>query len=332
MKSFSRTLTTCVASAALLVASAGLAQAYDPDAPATEVAEVIAAVAPEAGAVLEAASAGDGFEAQVGETVVVIPEDVSTPVSLTSADSALPDLTVALPDLAGADAVRQADDGTLVYTSDDDASLAVQPLADGSTRFLSVLENEAAPERYEYTFEGFDLALQEDGSVLVVDGDEPVGVVAAPWATDANGVSVPTRYEVEGSRLTQVVDHVGGGFAYPIAADPSLSFGWGTYLNMYGWELRTLATALIGIGGVGVVATCSGITKLPHAAAKIASDLCTLTGGVTATQLWNLVVKTWRTKSIKNDRCYQARVVFTLTQIIPVTPFYEVKSSRNCGW
>ena len=70
MKSFSRTLTTCVASAALLVASAGLAQAYDPDAPATEVAEVIAAAAPEAGAVLEAASAGDGFEAQVGETVV----------------------------------------------------------------------------------------------------------------------------------------------------------------------------------------------------------------------------------------------------------------------
>ena len=257
---------------------------------------------------------------------------MSTPVSLTSTDQALPDLTVALPDLAGADAVRQADDGTLVYTSEDDASLAVQPLADGSTRFLSVVENENAPERYEYTFEGFDLVLLEDGSVLVLDGEGPVGVVAAPWATDANGVPVPTGYEVGGSTLTQIVEHVGGGLAYPIAADPSLSFGWGTYLNMYGWELRTLATALIGLGGVGVVATCSGITKLPHAAAKIASVLCTLTGGVTGTQLWNLVVKTWRTKSIKNDRCYQARVVVTLTAIIPVTPFYEVKRSRSCGW
>ncbi|WP_102510011.1 hypothetical protein [Sanguibacter massiliensis] len=325
-------MTTCVASTALLVASAGLAQAYDPDAPATEVAEAIAAVAPEAGAVLEAASAGDGFEAQVGEATVVVPEDASTPVSLTSTDPAGPDLTVALPDLAGADTVRQADDGTLVYTSDDDASLAVQPLADGSTRFLSVLENENAPERYDYTFEGFDLALQEDGSVLVLDGEEPVGMLAAPWATDAEGVSVPTRYEVEGSTLTQVVDHASGGFGYPVTADPWITFGRGTYLNMQGWELKTMATALFALGGGAVVVTCSGLSKLPHGAAKIAQLLCTLTGGVTGMQLWDLIVKTWRTKSIKNLGCYQARVLITPYAVVPYTPFYEVKQRRNCGW
>lgn len=234
MKSFSRTLTTCVASAALLVVSAGLAQAYDPDAPATDVAEAIAAVAPDAGEVLEASSAGGAFVSQTGDASVVVPRSLETPVALTNANPEVPDLTVALPDLAGADTVRQAEDGTLVYTSDDAASVAVQPLADGSTRFLSVLENESAPERYDYTFEGFALALQEDGSVLVLDGGLQVGVIAAPWATDADGVSVPTRYEVEGSTLSQVVDHVAGNSAYPIAADPKVTVSWWNttvYLN-----------------------------------------------------------------------------------------------------
>lgn len=261
-------MTTCVASAALLVASAGLAQAYDPDAPATDVAEAIAAVAPDAGEVLEAARTGDAFAARAGQNAVVVPEDASVPVSITSTDPALADLTVALPDLAGADAVRQAADGTLVYTSDEDAWIAVQPLADGSTRFLSVLENESAPERYDYTFEGFDLVQQEDGSVLVLDGEEPVGVVAAPWATDAEGVSVPTRYEVGGSTLTQVVDHVGGGFAYPITADPLVTKWWGIQLQMSNSQVNKPIKAInagAGAAGVAAILAATGVISSPGA-------------------------------------------------------------------
>ena len=252
LKSFSRTLTTCLASATLVLATAGIAQAADPDAPATDVAETISAVAPEAGEVLQAAPVADAFAAQAGPVTVVVPDDAADPVAITSTDPAAPDLTVALPDLAGVDDARQAEDGTLVYTSDADASLAVQPLADGSTRFLSVLDNENAPERYDYTFDGFDLTLQADGSVLVTDGGEPVGFVAAPWATDADGVAVPTRYEVDGSTLTQVVEHTAGGFAYPLTADPKLTMTWwNTTIYFNKKETNTLAFVS---GGVGIVA------------------------------------------------------------------------------
>lgn len=245
LKSFSRTLTTCLASATLVLATAGIAQAADPDAPATDVAETIAAVAPEAGEVLAAAPVADAFAAQTGQITVVVPDDAADPVAITSTDPAVPDVAVALPDLAGVDDARQAEDGTLVYTSDADASLAVQPLADGSTRFLSVLDNDGAPERYDYTFDGVDLTLQADGSVLVTDGEEPVGFVAAPWATDADGVAVPTRYEVDGSTLTQVVEHTAGAFAYPITADPKYSVGFFNFtIHFNRSETRNIANGM----------------------------------------------------------------------------------------
>ena len=57
MKALSRTLTTCTAAAALLLATAGVAQAYDPDAPTNDVAEAITAVAPGASDVLATAQA-----------------------------------------------------------------------------------------------------------------------------------------------------------------------------------------------------------------------------------------------------------------------------------
>lgn len=271
-------MTTCVASAALLLATAGLAQAGDPDAPATDVAEAIAAVAPDAGEVVESSSAGGAFVSQTSEASVVVPRSTDDPVVLASTNPETPDLTVTLPDLAGADPARQADDGTLVYTSDDDASLAVQPLADGSTRFLSVLENDRAPERYDYTLDGFDLVLQEGGSVLVLNGDEPVGVVAVPWATDANGVSVPTRYEVAGSTLTQIVDHAAGDLAYPITADP--------WWNPFSWNWSKIGRATVsglkkcGLGALGVSAGAVGANVLVNVVRNAAGKyLISIYGG-----------------------------------------------------
>lgn len=267
MNTFSRTLTTCVTSAALLMGTVGLAQAYDPNAPATDVAEIIAAVAPDAGDVLEAANTGDAFTARADETTVIIPEDASAPVAITSTNPEATDLTVNLPELTGADDVRQAADGTLVYTSDDDASLAVQPLADGSTRFLSILENTNATERYDYTFDGLTLELLDDGSVIVLDGEAPAGFIAAPWATDANGASVPTHYEVNGSTLTQVVEHANGNFAYPITADPSLSFGWRIYWTLSNKEMRYLVAAGATAGGAVLCSATSGLACFVASAA-----------------------------------------------------------------
>lgn len=259
MKTLSRTLTTSVVAAALVLGTAGLAQAADRNAPATDVAETIAAAAPDATPVLDSVRSADAFAAGSGTSTVAVPLDAADPVTITSTDPTATDLAVTLPDLAGTDDARQAEDGTLVYTSDDDASLAVQPLADGSTRFLSVLENKNAPERYDYTFDGLALELQDDGSVAVLDEGATVGHIAAPWATDADGTDVPTRYEVNGSTLTQVVEHTDGGFTYPVTADPTLSYGWRVYLTLSASEVRYVVSAGAGAGGAAICAGTSGL-------------------------------------------------------------------------
>lgn len=51
-----------------------------------------------------------------------------------------------------------------------------------------------------------------------------VGAVSAPWAVDANGVPVPTWFELDGMTLVQTVDHTNGDIAYPVLVDPC--WGW----------------------------------------------------------------------------------------------------------
>ncbi|MDV8006859.1 hypothetical protein [Rhodococcus sp. IEGM 1318] len=64
------------------------------------------------------------------------------------------------------------------------------------------------------------MSVNPDGSVTVFDADgNPVSVVAAPWAYDANGNPVPTDYEVRDGRLIQKV-YADEATAYPILADP----------------------------------------------------------------------------------------------------------------
>jgi len=47
-------------------------------------------------------------------------------------------------------------------------------------------------------------------------------VVAPPWAKDAAGENVKTHYQLNGSVLTQTVEHQAPGVAYPVLADPWL--------------------------------------------------------------------------------------------------------------
>ena len=54
--------------------------------------------------------------------------------------------------------------------------------------------------------------------IMGADGDT-IGVFDVPWAYDAAGLIVPTRYEIDGSTLTQVVEH-SSSFAYQVVANP----------------------------------------------------------------------------------------------------------------
>ena len=126
-------------------------------------------------------------------------------------------------------------------------SASAEPLADGGVHYpgpshassvivsatgvqmLTTIVDADAPARYAYDL---DLApgqipepLGEGIAVKDSDGDI-VLTVGAPWALDANGQAVSTRFEITGSTLTQVVDHSDDSIAYPVVADPIMLAPW----------------------------------------------------------------------------------------------------------
>lgn len=60
----------------------------------------------------------------------------------------------------------------------------------------------------------------ESGAVVVTtENGSVLGGVSSPWARDAAGEPVPTRFVVTEGKLTQIVEH-DDGYAYQIVADP----------------------------------------------------------------------------------------------------------------
>ena len=247
MNRISKVLGSLFVSAALLVGSGGLAAAEEPE-EAAQVAEAIESVAPVDAALATSAESGDGLAFTVVDSSVKSPATSADPVVM---DAAGTQTVVTLPVLDGsATSMAQASDDTVVYVGSEEVSLAVQPLADGSTRFLTILDGKEAAQQFEYRFEGAELDLQSDGSVLVYQEGALTGVVDVSWAKDANGVDVPTHYETEGDALIQVIDHASGNYAYPVVADP--------WWNPLTWKWKKIGRATVsglkkcGLGALGI--------------------------------------------------------------------------------
>lgn len=142
--------------------------------------------------------------------------------------------------------------------------LGVQAL-DGGARALIRIEGPDAPERYEFRVGGAaeHLDIREDGSVDVLDAEgDSIAIIAAPWAVDAAGTPIPTRYKTSGRTLIQQVEHRDGHYIYPIVADPSL------------WAIAKCVAAITWVIGTTVFA----IGKLT----KIKAGIKAL-GGITST-------------------------------------------------
>lgn len=140
-----------------------------------------------------------------------------------------------LLDSDDADAVRVsgASDGVNYVAAVDSTGLSVLiEMASGDSSHTRLFDVRL-PEQTE-------LVLSEDGSVDVLgDSRFTVGTFEAPWAVDANGNEVPTRYEIDGDAITQVIEPTAS-TAYPVVADPKFTWGWITgtaYFNRQetGW-------------------------------------------------------------------------------------------------
>lgn len=143
-------------------------------------------------------------------------------------------------------------EGVIAYENGNDTSTVRTVKDDGTVQTATIIDSKSAPDRFEYPLSLPSGAVLEElqGGILVrsAEGDLLGGFTPA-WATDAEGKEIPTHYEVNGSTLTQVVDHQKAGTAYPVVADPAYNRKmihaviWERWANG-GWELRLQVTAL----------------------------------------------------------------------------------------
>ena len=219
-----------VVTGAVLVAT-GLTGFVSADAARTNAVDAVAAIedveAPAVSSVAQATSDPDtAAQAKVsGETTVSVPLDATAGLKL-DAPGAAADMTIGLPFADQADpAAESQTPGVVVYDNNNGSSTVPVIHQDGTVQIITVIENRYSPSRYDYPIAlpgGANLSLNDNGSVRVATADESYAVeIAAPWAKDANGNSVSTRYQLDGNMLTQVVEFTPN-TAFPVVADPSV--------------------------------------------------------------------------------------------------------------
>lgn len=240
---------------ALLISSAS-APAFATDAGGTSRASDTAAVVEKAtgtGDIAPSTAAADTPAAattttQAGSVTVKAPQLASGSVTSTAGDGS--SVSLDLPGTADSTGTKLGA-GTVVYL-DAAAStdVAVQPTTDGGARTLVTLKDGKAPTEHRFTFDlPAHATLSADGAggyeILKPLGDGGVitaGTIEAPWAKDANGAPVPTRYRLEGSTLVQEID-TDSDTAFPVVADPKYTWGIVTgtaYMNRA--ETKKIAT------------------------------------------------------------------------------------------
>lgn len=175
------------------------------------------------------------IDATVADVRVQVPTDPTDKLSLEAEGGGF---SVSLPFSEQAEQAWVEKQGVVSYDNNNGSSTVPIVQNDGSVQINTVIVNDSAPREYEYAFtldEGEKLRLAPDGSAYIEDeSGSPVAFIAAPWAKDANGNAVTTRYEVRGSTLVQIVEHSKSD-AYPVVADPWLGIG---LINGASWITR----------------------------------------------------------------------------------------------
>ncbi|WP_157509631.1 hypothetical protein [Leifsonia sp. Root4] len=160
------------------------------------------------------------LDAATADSSIIIPTDASENV-IFSPSEGTSSIAVELPFAAEAsDAVSTAD-GVVVYDNNNGSTTVPIVREDGGVQINTVINAATAPTDYSYSFvlPSSATIVSSGDALLFVDGDKLLGGLAPAWAKDAAGRDVPTRYEVEGATVTQIVEH-DQSYSYPVVADP----------------------------------------------------------------------------------------------------------------
>lgn len=190
---------------------------------------------------------------------VDVPADLTDGVKFTISDGTM--LVVELPGAESAEEAAVLADGTVTYPSEGFSNSVI--VSDLGTQMLTTIAAASAPTTYEYEMElapGQNLQIADDGGAEIVDSSgRPVMSVLAPWAQDAAGKEIPTRYLVEGDKLIQVIEHTSvPGATYPVVADPAF-VPWVVARCLLGLGLNwATITRIWSMGGAGSVQAAFG--------------------------------------------------------------------------
>jgi hypothetical protein len=104
-------------------------------------------------------------------------------------------------------------------------SLKIGETSGASVQILINIKSSDAPKKYEFSIKnavGMEPISNGEIFRLFDQEGETVSWLSKPWAIDAMGVSVPTRFEFRNGTLIQFVDFDASQHAFPVLADPYL--------------------------------------------------------------------------------------------------------------
>jgi hypothetical protein len=159
-----------------------------------------------------------------GETRIEVPWDARDGISIHSPAGKI---GVGLPFASRANRALPIADGLVAFDNLNGTFTVPVVKADGSVAITSIIKSADSANIFQYQFslpKGVKLGLDvTSGAVDAIDGQGRwVAGIATPWARDARGADVPTRFQVKGDSVFQIVDTHFSSFAYPIVADPWL--------------------------------------------------------------------------------------------------------------
>ncbi|MFT2752894.1 hypothetical protein [Clavibacter sp. Sh2088] len=259
-----------------------------------------------AGAASAAESAGDmSTPALVDRALVAVGQGDRTDLGWTAPDD--PTAPPGLSTTSGTVSVMPvSSENSLVQVSAGEVQ-AVTVLRDGADTTAFSLD---LPDGFQAVPRGtgFDIvALAPDA------GSITAGHIDAPWAVDAHGRTIPTRFSIDGHTLTQTIDPREA--AFPVVVDPLVTFGLGNaaqgigfYVNLLGSQMRAIAAAAAFLGAAGAATLCAGSSKIPSGVRWFIIAGCAAFGAPRLGDIISFVSRAYKAGSYGFSTCHQTRV------------------------
>lgn len=210
---------------------------------------------------------------------ITLPREEAGVIELKHSDGTW--LTVGLPQNAGlsspADKLSQSS-GSAVIAEPMKAATSAQDSSTGksalSARAVVAVPDAKADRSYNFDLnfsDGIVPQLRKDGSVQFVldpklgnshpgvEAEASFGEIKTPWAIDANGKAVPTKFTLKGNTLTQTINPIKD-TTYPVILDPEAEwkgfYGRLTYSRAETANMRDQGVVIAGLlgGSAGIAA------------------------------------------------------------------------------